>query len=86
MERIIFNGVVLDTSSLRTQYSEVTTYFANCYIHRLMIIKSLKTGKIKKAVKYIDNESREMKKDIKFGTILLSFTNSVKHFRSVNND
>ena len=82
MERSTFNGVVLDTNSLRTTNLEVTTHYAGCYVHRLMLIKSLKTGKITKAVMYINNDATEFKKGLAFGSYLAFFTNNVKAYRN----
>ena len=82
MERSTFNGVVLDTNSLRTTNLEVTTHYAECYVHRLMLIKSIKTGKITKAVMYIDNDATEFKKGLAFVSYLVFFTNNVKAYRN----
>ena len=86
MEKSTFNGVVLDTDSLRTTNLEVVTHYAGCYVHRLMLIKSLKTGKITKAIMHIDNDATEFKKGLSFGSYLSFFTNNVKSYRSENND
>jgi len=85
MTESTFNGVVLDTSSLLTTNLEVTTHYAGCYINRLMLIKSLKTGKITKAVMYIDNDATEFKKGLPLGSYLRFFTNDVKVYRFKNN-
>jgi hypothetical protein len=77
-----FNGVVLDTDSLQTTNIEVVTHYAGCYAHRLMLIKSIKTQKITKAVMYIDNDVTEFKKGLAFGSYLTFFTNNVKAYRN----
>jgi hypothetical protein len=82
MERSTFNGVVLDTSSLRTSNIEVVTYFAGCYVHRLMVIISLKTGKITTATMYIDNGATEFNKGLPLAVFLRFFTNNVKAYRN----
>jgi hypothetical protein len=82
MTKSTFNGVVLDTESLQTQNIEVVTHYAGCYVHRLMLIKSLKTGKITRAVMHINNEITEFKKGLAFGSYLAFFTNNVKAYRN----
>ena len=82
MTKSTFNGVVLDTSSLQTQNIEVVTHYAGCYTHRLMLIKSIKTGKITRAVMHINNEITEFKKGLSFGSYLTFFTNNVKAYRN----
>lgn len=82
MVRSTFNGVVLDASSITTSNLEITTYYAECYVHRLMMFKSLNTGKITKAVMYIDNDATEFKKGLNFGSYLTFFTNNVKAYRA----
>lgn len=82
MTKSTFNGVVLDTDSLLTTNLEVTTHYAGCYVTRLVLMKSLKTGKITKAVMYIDNGATEFKKGQAFGSYLAFFTNNVKAYRN----
>jgi len=82
MTKSTFNGVVLDINSLRTTNIEATTYFAGCFVHRLMLIKSLKTGKITTATMYIDNDATQFKKGLAFGSYLKFFTNNVKAYRN----
>jgi hypothetical protein len=84
MVKSTFNGVVLDTDSLQTQNIEVVTHYAGCYAHRLMLIKSLKTGKITRAVMHIDNQITEFKQGLAFGSYLAFFTNNVKAYRASN--
>jgi hypothetical protein len=78
MTKSTFNGVVLDASSLVTSNLEIATWFADCYEHRLVLIKSLKTGKITKAVMYIDGYVDEIHKGLALDSYLKFFTKHVK--------
>jgi len=81
MTKSTFNGVVLDASSLVTSDLEIATWFAECYAQRLVLIKSFKTGKITKAVMYIDGDVDEIHKELELDSYLTFFTKNIKRVR-----